>query len=410
MKYIVLIGDGMTDYPLKKLKGKTPLSAAKTPNMDFLAQKGIVGWVNNVPRGMQPASDVANMSIFGYDPKKYYSGRGPLEAASLGVKLKKDEVAFRCNLVSIKNHKMSDFTAGHIDTVSARRIIELLDQKLGTKEIRFYPGLSYRHLLVIKSGAERSRCADVATTPPHDITGKNIGKYLPKGRGAQLLLQLMNESEVLLHNLGTQATMIWPWGQGKSPTMPAFVKKFGKKGAIITAVDLLKGMGKVLGMEVINVPGATGYLDTDYEQKARYALRALKRNDVVFVHVEAPDEAGHEGNIKHKIQAIQDFDKYVVGTVLEWTQQHSNIATKILVLPDHPTPIRLMTHTADPVPFVIYQNGERPLRAEQQRFAQGEAIKARKVIKGVKGYSEKEIKKSKLRIKNGHELLKFLFK
>ena len=386
MKYLVLIGDGMSDLPLKQLKGKTPLEAAKTPNLDFLAQNGLCGWVNNVPKGLPPASDVANMSIFGYDPKKYYTGRGPLEAASLGVKLAKDEIAFRCNLVTVKDRKMKDFTAGHISTAVAAKIMRLLDRKLGGKKIRFYPGLSYRHLLVIKPDVQ-SPMSNVNTTPPHDITGKGIHDYLPQGEGADILLQLMNESEVLLHEMKTKATMIWPWSPGKPPALPLFKKKFGKKAAVITAVHLLKGMGRIMGMKVIDVPGATGYLDTNYAGKANYALRALKDNNVVFVHVEAPDEAGHEGSIPKKIRAIEDFDQQVVGRVLSKIKdQRSKV--RIMVLPDHPTPIKVMTHTADAVPFVIY-----PVEASRP------ALK-------IQGYSERAIKRSKLKIKDGPGLLK----
>jgi 2,3-bisphosphoglycerate-independent phosphoglycerate mutase len=334
---------------------------------------------------MPPASDVANMSIFGYDPKKYYTGRGPLEAASLGVKLAKNEVAFRCNLVTIKNRKMKDFTAGHIGTEEARRIMEEIDGKLGRKGIKFYPGLSYRHLLVVDV-AEVS--TSVSCTPPHDITGKPIRGYLPRGRGAEVLLRLMNESEVLLHGMKKKATMIWPWSPGKTPNMPSFKKKFGLKGAVITAVHLLKGLGRTLGMEVIDVPGATGYLDTNYAGKARYALRALKRNDVVFVHVEAPDEAGHEGSIRKKIRAIEDFDRYVVGTVFSKIRNPKS-EIRILLLPDHPTPIKEMTHTKEAVPFAIYPSPV-PRPASQ-----------------VEGYNEKEIEKSKFRIKNGHRVMKF---
>jgi 2,3-bisphosphoglycerate-independent phosphoglycerate mutase len=380
-KYLVLIGDGMSDHPLKALGGKTPLGIAKTPNLDYLARNGICGWTMNVPHGMEPGSDVAAMSIFGYDPKKYYTGRGPLEAASLGVKLNPGEVAFRCNLVTVKDGRMKDFTAGHISTDEARRIFKVLDKEIGSKDIRFYPGLSYRNLLVIKSSVI-GHPSSVRTTPPHDITGKKIGAYLPKGKGSEALLRLMNESEVILHEKKTNATMIWPWGQGMTPRMPSFRKRYGKRAAVITAVHLLKGLGKTLGMEVINVPGATGYLDTNYKGKAEYALRALKRNDVVFVHVEAPDEAGHEGSVKKKIQAIEDFDKLVVGTILEKIKGSKN--QRILVLPDHPTPIEVMTHTAEAVPFAAYP-GRTLLR--------------------VGGYNEKEIRRSKLRIKDGHRLL-----
>ena len=383
MKYLVLIGDGMSDRPLKELNGKTPLAAAKTPNMDFLAQYGTCGWVNNVPTGLTPGSDVAAMSIFGYNPKKYYTGRGPLEAASLGVKLYKDEIAFRCNLVSVKDGKMDDFTAGHISTKEADKILKLLNNKIGSKEIRFHTGLSYRHLLVIKDSlaSEKTKCF-----PPHDITGKGISKYLPKGKGKEILLKLMNESEVILHQMKSKATMIWPWGQGKLLPMKSFKDKYGLKGAVITAVHLLKGIGKILGMKIIDVPGATGYLDTNYKGKAEYAIKALKENDIVFVHVEAPDEAGHEGDVKKKIRAIEDFDRLVVGTIIKNRALH-NTHYKVLILPDHPTPIKLRTHTSDAVPFVIYDSR---LPTPDSRL---------------NGYNEREIAKARLRVKNGYELL-----
>ncbi|MDD5593133.1 MAG: cofactor-independent phosphoglycerate mutase [Candidatus Margulisbacteria bacterium] len=388
-KYLVLIGDGMSDLPLKELGGKTPLEAAKTPNLDWLAQNGAGGWTRNIPSGLEPGSDVAAMSIFGYDPKKYYSGRGPLEAASLNIKLNAGEVAFRCNLVSVENGRMKDFTAGHISTAQAKKIFELLNKKIGTSSVRFYPGLSYRNLLIMKDDRGGS-LAKLKTVPPHDITGRPINDYLPKGKAAECLISLMNESEVILHGLKTKATMIWPWGQGKSPRMSSFRKKFGKKAAVITAVHLLKGLGKILGMEIINVPGATGYLDTNYKGKADYALKALTTNDVVFIHVEAPDEAGHEGNVKHKIKAIEDFDRLVVGTIL-LKIKNQKLKIKIMVLPDHPTPIRLMTHTADPVPFLIY-----PSRVASQGSR-------------IAGYNEREMKKSKLKIAGGHTLLGSLF-
>ncbi len=388
-KYLVLIGDGMSDRPLKELGGKTPLEVARTTNLDFLARNGVCGWTNNVPKNLPPGSDVAAMSIFGYDPKKYYSGRGPLEAASIGVKLKKGEVAFRCNLVTVKNGKMADFTAHHISTGEAHRIMRLLNAKLGTKEIRFYGGVSYRNLMVMTKG--QIPMTKIATTPPHDITNRRIHNYLPKGKGSELLIKLMNESEVILHEQKTKTTMIWPWGQGILPVLPAFRKKFGRRGAVITAVDLLKGLGKTLGMTVIRVPGATGYLDTNYKGKAEYALRALKDHDIVFVHVEAPDEAGHEGNVKHKIQAIEDFDRLVVGTILKEIIGSKYRSIKVLVLPDHSTPIGVMPHTRDDVPFVMYGAG-----------VGGQGL-------GFRGYSEKEIRKSRIKIINGWRLLKDLF-
>lgn len=367
MKYLVLIPDGMSD-----LGRQTPLEVAKTPNMDYLAQNAKCGWVSNVPKGLTPGSDVAAMSILGYNPKKYYSGRGPLEAASMGVKLKKDEVCFRCNLVRVEDQIMKDFTAGHISTSEARKIIKQLNREFGSRKIKFYTGLSYRHLCVIKD----KKLARLKTSPPHDITGENIVRYFPKDK---LVRNLMLESCGLLKD--KKASMIWLWGQGIAPKL----KKFPKKGAIITAVHLLKGLGKIVGLDVINVPGATGYLDTNYEGKAMAALNALKKKDLVFVHVEAPDEAGHEGSVIKKINAIEDFDKKVVGTILKKIKK-SKLKIKILVLPDHPTPIKYMTHTSDPVPFLIYDTTNPQ--------------------KGPRAFSEKALKSTKLYLKNGYSLLK----
>ncbi|MFH1709913.1 MAG: cofactor-independent phosphoglycerate mutase [bacterium] len=378
-KYVVLIGDGMADRPLKQLGGRTPLEAAKTPNMDWIARNGICGSVRTVPKGLQPGSDVANISIFGYDPKKSYSGRGPLEALSRGIKLGKNDVAFRCNLVKIENGKMADYSARHISTKDAKKVIELLSRELGNKDIRFHPGVSYRHLVIINGGPNSVRC-----TPPHDITGKTIGKYLPKGPGADALNILMGDSFEILSAKGGKANMIWLWGQGKTPTM----KRFPLKGSVITAVDLIKGLGRAIGLSVINVPGATGYLDTNYTGKAEYALASLKKRDFVFVHVESPDEAGHEGNVKLKIKAIQDFDKYVVGTVLKGLKKFKNY--KLMILPDHPTPVSMMTHSGEPVPFAIYSS--------------------KRKIKGADGFNEKSISMSKLRVEQGHKLMDFFIR
>ncbi|MBU0574399.1 MAG: cofactor-independent phosphoglycerate mutase [Candidatus Margulisiibacteriota bacterium] len=395
MKYIVLIGDGMSDLPLKELKGRTPLEAAKTPNMDRLAQMGACGMVSNVPAGMAPGSDIANMSIFGYDPKKYYSGRGPLEAVSLGIKLKKGEFAFRCNLVTIRVNVMEDFTAGHISTAEAKKLIKMLDKTIGSKNVRFYPGLSYRHIAVfsgIKDDLSRVEC-----TPPHDITGKQIERYLPSGKGSEKINYLMSESTMYLLedpvNIARMdkkqrpANMIWLWGQGKTPSMPSFKKIYNKKAAVITAVHLLKGMAATAGMTSIDVPGATGFLDTNYEAKASYALKALKKHDIVFVHVEAPDECGHMGDTGLKVRAIEDFDRKIVGKIFRELEA-SGEEFKMLVLPDHPTPIKVMSHTADPVPFVIFCSDG----SGRGKYSQP-------------AYSEKNIKKSGFSIKDGHQLI-----
>ena len=393
MKYLVLIGDGMSDLPLKELGGKTLLEYAKTPNLDYLARHGQCGWVNNVPKGMPPGSDVAAMSIFGYDPKKCYTGRGPLEAASLGVKLKKDEVAFRCNLVTIEDGKMADFTSGHISTKEADQILKTLNRKLGGKGIRFVTGLSYRHLLIFRHSSLGT--SPFLTTPPHNITGKLIERYLPKNDAVRSLMSksitILLEHPVNLKRIKQDkkpASMIWLWGQGAAPDLKPFKKQYGKSAAVITAVHLLKGLGKILGMKVLNVPGATGFLDTNYKGKAQYALRALKRKDLVLVHVEAPDEAGHMGDVKGKVRAIEDFDRLVVGTIMSNVKcQMSNV--RILVLPDHPTPIKLMTHTSDAVPFVIYDSSS-TIRTPQSAFA---------------GFNERVLKKSHLRIKDGWRLM-----
>jgi len=359
MKYIVLIGDGMADYPIPELGGLTPLQAADTPNMDFIAKHGKCGVARTVPDDKPPGSDVANLSIMGYDPQKYYSGRGPLEAASIGIKLEPNDIAFRCNLITEKNGSLADYSSGHITSEEASILIKAVDEKLG-KSCKFYPGVSYRHLLVMKTG-ENTEC-----TPPHDVLGQSIEEVLPLGEGSELLISLIRASKPILENHEVNlkrkkagknmANLIWPWGQGKAPEMPLFKDMYGVSGSLISAVDLLKGIGKYAGLNVIDVPGATGYLDTNFSGKAQYALESLKERDFVLVHVEAPDEAGHMGNIEAKIKAISDFDEKVVGGMLNELGGFGDY--KILVLPDHPTPISIRTHTRDPVPFAIYSSTE----------------------------------------------------
>ncbi len=363
----------MADEPLDMLGGKTPLEAAATPNMDSLAARGESGLLRTVPAGFPPGSDVANLSILGYDPKKYYTGRAPFEAASIGVKLAPDEVAYRCNLVTLSGTDdggkpvMNDYSAGHISTAEAKGIVETLDSELkdegGGGGVRFYPGKSYRHLMVLRDGDNGG--GGIHTTPPHDITDKEIEGYLPKGEGAKRVVRLMERSREILKDhpvnrargeAGSKAAnSIWLWGQGKAPEMPTFKEKFSMDGAIISAVDLMNGIGIYAGLEVINVPGATGYLDTNYKGKADYALKALKKKDFVCVHVEAPDEAGHQGFLKDKIRAIEDFDRLVVGRVLEGLEKFKDY--RVMAITDHPTPVLLKTHTSDPVPFAIYSNG-----------------------------------------------------
>lgn len=356
MKYLVLVGDGMADLPSEELGGRTLLQAANTPNMDFIANNGRNGIVKTIPNGMVPGSDVAILSILGYDPGAYYTGRGPLEAASMNVVLSQDDVAFRCNLVTVKDGIMVDYSAGHISTEEGRILIKYIDEKLGGGTAKFYPGVGYRHLLVLGNGNGRgAKC-----TPPHDIIDQPIEKYMPHDGGAVFLKKLMRDSRSILdeHDVNrgrvgageNPANMIWLWGQGMAPDMPSFEKLYGINGSVISDVNLVKGIGRCAGLNVINVPGATGYLDTNYEGMADYALRALRNDDFVFLHVEAPDEAGHMGDRRAKIKAIEDFDEKVVGRVLANLRGEY----RIMVLPDHPTPISLRTHTTDPVPFAIY--------------------------------------------------------
>jgi len=368
IKYIVIVGDGMADYPVESLNGKTPLMVAKTPHMDWLAKHGSVGLVRTVPDGFNPGSEIANLSIFGYDPLKYYTGRGPLEAASLGVTLKKDDLAFRCNLVTLKAEGskviMEDFAAGHPSDSEAHEIIVDLNRAIGTEEIQFYSGVSYRHLMVMRNGASIGPDIErIELTPPHDIIGQEITPFLPKEDGpGRRILTLMNESQQFLkgHPVNLErkakglrpANSIWLWGQGRAPQMLTLKERFGIDGYVISAVHLIKGIGILAGLEVLPVPGITGYFDTNYEGKGEYGLRGLEKRDFVYIHVEAPDEAGHMGDPLLKIEAIESFDKKVVGTILKGIHRFERV--RLMVLPDHPTPLSVRTHTSDPVPFVIY--------------------------------------------------------
>lgn len=364
MKVIILLGDGMSDELYSELGNKSPLQAAVTPNMDFMARFGQAGLARTVPDGLPPGSDVANLSIFGYDPRNCYTGRSPLEAVSMGVMLAPEDVAFRMNLVTLKPHGssiyMQDFSAGHITTPEGRDLVDALQKELGSSEFEFHPGVGYRHLMVWRGGKD-----GMSGIPPHDITGKAILDYLPRGDGADVLNGIMNHAQMVLHshqvNLKRKeegslpANSIWLWGHGKTPKIELFKARFGMTGAVISAVDLIKGIGICAGLDVIKVEGATGYIDTNYLGKAEAALAALENHDFVYVHVEAPDEASHAGRMDHKIQAIEDFDRLVVGTILEGVKKFGEYV--ILCTPDHPTPVKLMTHTSDPVPFAIYRGG-----------------------------------------------------
>jgi 2,3-bisphosphoglycerate-independent phosphoglycerate mutase len=383
MKYVVMIGDGMADRPLEELGGKTPLQSAHTPNMDRLAREGIVGRIRTVPEGFHPGSDIANLTILGYNPREFYSGRAPLEAASAGIELQGDDIAYRCNLVTLKYNKdkteavMDDYSSGHISTGEARELITAINRDIGSERIRFYPGVSYRHIMVWSSGT-----MDVECTPPHDITGKNIADYLPIGTGEDTLRELMLQSAGTLENHPVNkerlkkgkkpANSIWLWGQGKKIIFPTFKQKYALTGSLVSAVDLMRGIGMHAGFEILEVPGITGYLDTNYVGKAEASLKALERNDIAYIHVEAPDEAGHSGNFRDKIRAIEDFDALVVGTVLRAIGSFHDY--RILILPDHATPIAEKTHTEEPVPFLIYDSS---LKSSKGHDAFDESIAAR---------------------------------
>ncbi len=398
MKYIILVGDGMAGKPLKKLGFKTCLQKAHTPNMDWLATEGEVGLARTVPHGFEPGSDVANLSILGYSPRKYYSGRAPIEAEYRGIKLGPKDIAFRCNLVTLDFPKngsrekavMKDYSSGHITTKESTALIKDINKKLGSSDIVFHPGMSYRHLMIWKNGKDSMHC-----TPPHDITGKTIGSYLPSGKGADIINSLMERStEILLdnkvnkkriENKSNPASSIWLWGQGKRIPLPSFKSKHGMKGAMISAVDLTKGLGIGAGFDIIKVKGATGYIDTNYIGKAKAALRELKDHDILYVHVEAPDEAGHNGDLKAKLQAIEDFDEKVVGTILKDIAKHGEYS--ILLMPDHFTPISLRTHTKEPVPFALYRSSMASKEKTKKPRRYSEGISRMKDIKMFeKGY------------------------
>jgi len=388
MKYVVLIGDGMSDYPLKELNNQTPLEVADKPNIDKIASKGKVGQLLTIPKKLEPGSDVANMSIFGYNPEKYYTGRGPLEAGSMGIKTDDDEVIFRCNLITEDNGILADFNAGHISSKEASILIDSLNKEFSMENNhyikeenngKFYSGISYRHIFV-KKGIE---LASFPTTPPHDIVGENIEDYIKWNEKSPLKIKniMLESKEILkdhpvnqkrLANGKNPANMIWLWGQGIRPNMPKFKDIYGLSGSVITGVDLLKGIGVFAGLNNIDVPGATGYFDTDYKAKGKYAADALENNDFLFVHVEAPDEAGHAGDIKEKIKAIEKIDKYVLGKIMDEIGSYQDY--KIAILPDHATPIDVRTHTRDPIPLAIYSSLKRDLADDVEIYTEKSVV------------------------------------
>ncbi len=367
MKYIVVLGDGMADYPVEKFGGKTILDVAEKLNIDYMSEHGELGMVKTVFDGMKPGSDVANLAVMGYDARKCYSGRSPLEAASIGVPLKDTDVTFRCNIVTLSDEEnyadktMLDYSAGEISTEEARELITAVAAELDTDKIKFYSGVSYRHLTVWDGGS-----TNVELTPPHDISDRKIGEYLPKGEGADVLLDMMKKSEKILKNHPVNkkriaegknpATSIWVWGEGTKPQLDNFSDKFGLKGSVISAVDLIKGIAKCAGMESIDVEGATGNVDTNFKGKADAAFDALERgSDFVYIHMEAPDEMGHQGDADRKKLSVELIDREVVGYLREKLAA-TGIDYRMLIMPDHPTPICLKTHVSDPIPYVIYDS------------------------------------------------------
>jgi len=377
MKYLILVGDGMGDYPIESLGRRTPLQAANIPHINELSRRGLLGLVRTTPEGMLPGSDVTHLAILGFNPREWAIARAPLEAASLGISLNPVDVAYRCNLVTFRQQSrmlgrpsgyefekigpgvtLEDYSAGHIPTEQARELIHDLNDQMGTEAIQFYPGLSYRHLMLWIGGKVKVKCI-----PPHDMIGQKVVECLPKGEGEQLLKEIiMAAAEILsLHPINEErrrgglkpANGIWLWGQGKPFKLPSFSKKYGLTGAMIAAVELVKGLGSSVGLEVMEVPGATGYLDTNYLGKAEAALKALETKDLAFLHVEAPDEASHEGNLEAKIRAIEDLDGKVVATLMQGMDRFDEL--RMLLLCDHRTPVMLRSHTPDPVPFLIFE-------------------------------------------------------
>lgn len=402
MKYALVIPDGMADEPQSELGGRTPLQAAHVPFLDTVARRGVVGRADHVPASMPSGSDVGTMSLFGYDPLRFHTGRAPLEAAAQGITLEAHDWAVRCNLVTIENGRMRSFTAGQIRSGEAAELLERLQsafaERFGERATRwrFVPGVSYRNLLLYRGRNTPAPFSDeTRTTPPHDVTDQPVERYLPHGPGSDVLRELMQLSEQVFAGAEANrrrvaagelpATSVWLWGQGRAPQLPPFVDRFAVRGAVITAVDLLRGIGRSIGWDVIEVPGATGYLDTDYAAKGRYAVEALQQYDLVVVHVEATDEASHEGNVRAKIEAVEQIDQHIVGPLLRALDEFGRF--RMLVCPDHPTFLRTKTHSHGFVPFALYGSDVSPDAATS--------------------YDEVAAAASPLVFERGHELMPF---
>ena len=362
MKYAIIIPDGCADEPQESLGGKTPLQAANIPAMDAIAAQGIVGQSNNVPPQYTPGSEVANMSLFGYDPDRFFTGRAPIEAAAQGIELGENDWAVRCNLVTIVDRVMKSFTAGQISSEDARMLLQTAQENVGSPEVEFVPGVSYRNLVIVKDGEiAKQFSSETRATAPHDLTDKNVVDDFPRGPGSNWLCEVIEKSAEWFagHPVNTRlekegklpATNMWLWGLGKKPALDSFQSRYGLTGAMITAVDLLRGLAELIGWDVINVQGATGYLDTDYAAKGNACVEALKSHDVVCVHVEATDEASHEGSVGEKIKALEEIDTHIVQRVHEALKEYGEY--RILVTPDHPTLIRTKTHSHGYVPFAV---------------------------------------------------------
>jgi 2,3-bisphosphoglycerate-independent phosphoglycerate mutase len=394
VKYVIIVPDGTGDYPQEELGGRTPLEVARTPNFDAVSKRGRIGLVQTIPEELPPGSDVANLSLLGFDPRKYYTGRAPLEAASMGITLGESEWAFRCNLVTVFEDKLADYSAGRIPSKESKVLIELLDERLGTDQVKFYPGLSYRHLAVFGD----MDFSDLETVPPHDIMEQDFSKHFPKGTNAKMLIELMGKSNALLEehevnvvrrDLGENpANMIWLWGQGQAPReqLPTFEEVYKVKGAAVCAVDLVKTLARFLGWHAYDVPGANGDIDTNFEGKGRFAVEALDTYDLVFVHVEAPDEASHQGSLENKIAALENVDRFIAGPLLVALEKRED-PYRIMILPDHYTPLSKRTHSREPVPFAIC--------GDEFEFQSGLA------------FSEKNARVSSFFINEGHLLMAY---
>jgi len=377
MKYCVVIIDGASGLPLPERGGRTCLELAHTPNLDAMAQEGMLGLVRTVPEGMEPSSACACMSVLGYDPRIYYRGRAGIEAKSMGIPVGDGEVVFRCNLVAVQDGRMLDYSSGHISTDEARELMAALNESLGNERVHFYPGISYRHICKIKG---REDTLQALCTPPHDIPGKPVAEFLPRGPGSDILKELMLRSEEVLAEQplnvmrrrrgDVPAGMLWLfWGTGQIPDMPSFKQVYGLKAALTSGVDLLRGLAQMVSMTVLEIPGVTDGLDNDYAAQVAGALEALEEHDLVVMHIEAPDEAAHAGSIEDKVEAIQRIDSEVVGRLCSWRRD----AFRVLVLPDHPTPIETRTHSPDPVPFMLWGDGF--VTNGAKRFAETEAAR-----------------------------------